>query len=66
MALGKDVVTAFAAVLSAVAVLAVEPLAGRLWYHAEPAPGPARRITGARARSDASVNRPSRSGAALG
>jgi hypothetical protein len=32
MALGRDVVTAFAAVLSAIAVLAVEPLAGRLWY----------------------------------
>jgi hypothetical protein len=32
MALGKDPVTAFAAVLSAIAVLGVEPLAGRLWY----------------------------------
>ena len=32
IALGKDPVTAFAAVLSAIAVLGVEPLAGRLWY----------------------------------
>jgi hypothetical protein len=32
MALGRDVVTAFAAVLSAIAVVAAEPLAGRLWY----------------------------------
>jgi hypothetical protein len=32
VALGRDVVTASAALLSAAAVLAVEPLAGRLWY----------------------------------
>ena len=51
MALGRDVVTAFAAVLSAIAVLAVEPLAGRPWYTRNPPPGqpaeppaPARRV----------------------
>lgn len=51
MALGRDVVTAFAAILSAIAVLAVEPLAGRLWYTQNPLPGqpaeppaPARRV----------------------
>jgi hypothetical protein len=38
MALGRDVVTAFAAVLSAIAILAVEPLAGRLWYTRNPPP----------------------------
>ncbi|TVY99864.1 hypothetical protein EAS64_40175 [Trebonia kvetii] len=32
LALGKDPVTASAAVLSAIAVLGAEPLAGRLWY----------------------------------
>jgi len=37
MALARDVVTALAAGLSVMAVLAVEPLAGRLWY-AKPAP----------------------------
>jgi hypothetical protein len=36
MARGNDVVTAFAAALSAAAVLAVEPLAGRLWYTRNP------------------------------
>jgi hypothetical protein len=51
MALGKDVVTALAAVLSAIAILAVEPLAGRLWYTRNPSPDqpaelppPARRV----------------------
>jgi hypothetical protein len=39
MGLGKDVVTASAAVLSAIAVLAVEPLVGRLWYTRNPPPG---------------------------
>lgn len=39
MASGRNVVTAFAAVLSASAVLAVEPLAGRLWYMRNPSPG---------------------------
>lgn len=34
--LGNDVVTACVAVLSAAAVLAVEPLAGRLWYARTP------------------------------
>jgi hypothetical protein len=36
MALGKDVIVAFAAGLSVIAVLAVEPLAGRLWYARNP------------------------------
>ena len=36
MAAGKDMVTAFAAALSAIAVLTVEPLAGRLWYIQNP------------------------------
>ena len=38
VSVGRNVVTAFAAVLSVIAVLAVEPLAGRLWYTADPAP----------------------------
>jgi hypothetical protein len=38
-ALSNDIAAAAAAVLSAIAVLAVEPLAGRLWYGRDSQPG---------------------------